>query len=546
MAVAGSAKLKEELPRRLLLVLEALGVTVSALMAKGMTREQLLDPEFQRGIEAEMWRRGDLSYLLKPSAQTDVYRFTMDWKAEHPQECGPLLWNVRRGGGKSHLGLNLCVSRCLKDPNHMARFVSPTTKQTGEIIEQPLKTILDDCPKDLYPEKRYDKYYFRNPAWEDPKAVSVLHLCGCKEQAGALRGPRSDTIFVDEAREIDDLQYIIEGVLTPHFITREAHEPLLIISSTPPDYGTHPFWTVFVDPAERDGRYIRRNVEEDDDFTEADRKMLIGVCHDEKSTAWKREALCRRVSAEERMVIPEFGSSEDGDEIRVITLVDSWPRPKHYFPHMGADFGLMDNSAMLWGYVHWPEDEQQQLLLVVEDEYVTHYRSTGELAEALKAKEETLYADAPHKDSLGRPIVRRYADNDALALMSFRVDHGIQISAADKWDLESSIAELRTKFREGRIRILKRCTKLINQLENGLLDKKGRIERSEDQAIGHCDAIMALAYLNRMINWRLCPIPLRQVSGHNLWVNRQPIDVRRAPVSVTREPLYIMNQPVVQ
>lgn len=492
------------------------------------------DPAFRDGMHAQAIYAGNLSWVCRKHAQRDVYDFTGQWKVQHPDEAGPIVWNCHRGMGKSFLGLLMCVERCLKFPNQEVRFGSPTGVQTRDIAIPNLRLLLDLFPescRELYPEKSGPSYSFRNPTWENKSAVSTLHLVSCKDEAQSKRGPRSDFIFLDECRDIDDLTYVIDDVLWFHFTGRSS--PLMILSSTPPDSCSHSYWTKYQAESEAEARYIRRNVEENQDFTKKDEKMLLAICKDKKSTTWKREALCLKVPNEKSMVIPEW--VQDDDEVKRTSLFTEYQRPTHYFPHVVMDLGCMDNTAALFGYVDF-----EHAKLVVEDEVVVHYKSLGEIANLVKKKAAEVFPTPPFP-------LRWIADNNGLELYTLRRDHQLYASAADRWDPEAGIAALRTKFVQGKIRINAKCKRLIEQLESGLKDERGKIIRDGNPEIGHLDAIMALVYMCRMIPWSRNPFPITYQKGQNVWypTGRRAALPMHDDVIITHERPVIFRQGVV-
>ncbi len=486
------------------------------------------DPAFRDDLNAQAIYTGNLSWICRKNAQRDVYDFTNQWKVEHPDEAGPIVWNCHRGMGKSFLGLLMCVERCLKFPNQEVRFGSPTGVQTKDIAIPNLRLLLDLFPescRELYPEKSGPNYYFRNPTWGNKSAVSTLHLVSCKDEAQSKRGPRSDLIFLDECRDIDDLNYVIDDVLWFHFTGRA--NPLMILSSTPPDSCSHPYWTTYQARAETDGTYIRRNVEENKDFSAKDEKMLLHICKDKKSTTWKREALCLKAPNEKSMLIPEW--VQDDEAVKKTTVFTEWKRPSHYFPHVAMDLGCMDNTAALFGYVDF-----ENAKLVIEDEVVVHYKSLGEIADLVKKKAAEVFPTPPFP-------LRWIADNDGLELQTLRRDHQLYASAADRWDPDAGIASLRTKFSQGKIRINARCKRLIEQLESGLKDEKGKIVRDDNPEIGHLDAIMALVYMNRMIPWSRNPFPNTVQTGNDIWYPRG----KNAAIPVIHDVIISNERPVI-
>jgi hypothetical protein len=482
--------------------------------------KNISEEEKRRLMQEELWYRGDLEYLLREQSQVPAYQFVHNWKTTNPDRLGPIVWNNHRRWGKSFALVCLCVERCLRYPNQEVRFGAPTFKQAVEIVQPLLRSVLNHCPEDMYPEKTGGRYKFNNPRWGLPHAESALSIVSCKEGADDQRGLASDMVVLDECRDIDDLAYVIESVFLYHFSGRP--NPLFILSSTPPNTTDHP-WIDKLYEAHREQRYFTMSVEQNKDFTKRDEEMLLAVCKTKESTTWRREALCEIVADEAAMIIPEFPRAKD------ITVVDSWPRPEWFFPHMAVDFGWIDMSAVLFGYIDFKNQ-----LLIIEDEYVENYKTIGQIAAAIKEKEKNLgYPDLPYP-------IRRFGDNDQLELANLRIDYQIPISSAEKYDRESAIALLRTKFQEGRIRIYNRCKNLIYQLENGLKDPKGKFVRTEK--CGHCDAIASLVYMNRMINWQANPYPFRPHFNpdiFNLW-EKKPLGT--GTVRITKQPIPIFGR----
>jgi len=473
----------------------------------------------------ESWFRGDLRHLLRPHAQREVYDFTKDWKKEHPNSIGPLVWNCHRAFGKSFELVCMCIERCLEKPHQDVKFGAPTYDQCKSIVSPIIETVLRSCPSELRPEKKGRRYEFRNPRWGSPDAFSVLTLVSCKDDADNQRGLRSDMVVLDECRDIPKFEYVVRAVFNFHFAGRR--NPLFILSSTPPDSQDHSWSRVFAEQASRDDRYIKVSVEDDRDWTKRDDEALLDVCEgDREGTTWQREALCELVSDAGSLIVPEFQKAKD--EI----VVDEYERPSHYFPHMSVDFGFMDFTAALYGYVDFEEQ-----MLIIEDEVVVNYRCTGDLASLMKAKEHHVFPKPPYR-------VRRFGDNDPQQLHDLRVEHEYPIQEAQKYGRESACARLRTLFQDRRIRIHSRCENLIRQLKNGVRNQKGDFVRSE--TLGHCDAIAALIYLNRMINWTLNPFPDGtgpDMANHFMpWNSRK---IRTGNVTITHEPVVFTKQRVI-
>lgn len=475
-------------------------------------------------LEEECWYRGDLRYICRPRSQKLVYDQIKNWKTTNPDRLGPIILNAHRAFGKSFLLLLMAVERCIALPGQDVKFAAPTGKQCTDIATPLLRLILSKCPRKLLPHKGQGKYTFHNPRWSDPDAISVLHIVSCKDDAEGQRGLRSDMIVVDECRDVPNFRYVTKDIFLFHFAGRA--NPLYVLSSTPPNSMDHP-WCSYIEEAIPENRYIEFPVTENKDWNDKDESMLLAVCGSKETTTWRREALCERVSEESSLIVPEFQHAEG--EI----VVESYQRPSHFFPHTCVDFGFMDFTAALFGYVDFIKN-----LLVIEDEVFVKYKTTGEIVKLIQDKEAAL-----GYKSEGPRAVRRIGDNDPQQLANLSLDHGLYISATEKWDKERWLNELRYNVQIGKIRILDRCKSLIYQLRNGVREPDvDRLKFLRGEKVGHCDAIDALIYLNRMVNWRANPFPfVDNFDKFNQIRSGVPQEPGGGTIKITHKPIYIMD-----
>lgn len=469
----------------------------------------------------EFWYRGDLSHLLRKDAQARAYRAIYDWKVQHPDEFGPFVLNCHRGMGKSFLLILLAIERALRDPNSLVRIGAPDREQCRSYARPILRQILEACPQEIYPTKVEDTWYFKNPRWGNPEAVSELWLISLKDDAEGQRGPRSDLIVIDEARNVENLGYVVEDILGWHFVGR--NRPLMVLCSTPPESGAHPFSKVYVPEAQSDKRYIEIPVTENEDFRPQDKRALLKFCRGANSIAFKREGLCKLVSDPDRLIVSEFPEAQG--EI----VVSSWKRPEFFFPYLFMDTGWVDFTALIWAYPEWPSQH-----LIVEKTILVRKKNTGFIARLIKETEEELYgATGPYHQ------VQRVGDLTPQQLDDLEVDQGVTVlPAVDRHDPDATIAHLRTRIYERRIRIVEPTNRgLIYQLENGVRDPKTlKIPRTPE--LGHCDALMALAYGNRNVDYLANPFPrTRHFSTEKHY--SQPLQEEDGPIRITRNPLWI-------
>lgn len=452
----------------------------------------------EEAIRSELWARGDIRDELFPTSQLVLFDKIEAWRAAHTGDVGPAVLNCHRGMGKSWFLAYYGLSCCLRRAGCVARFGSPTLTQTEEIAIPILTKILSNIPPAIRWRKVANNYYFKSPLHPAKTPESVFNLFSCKEDAESMRGKRANIILLDEVASIPNAQYVIDEVLL--FLFAGQEDPMMILSSTPPRRPDHAFTSYFIPAAQKDGRYFKIAINENVDFPAQQRQMLAKVCGGVDTIGWKREALCITEPDPSALAVFEFVAAE-------AEIVRETEMPSHYFAYLFMDAGFMDYTACLFA---WVEFIQQKL--VIEDEYVVHYRSTLDIAEAIKKKELVLFGEGVHFDRL-----RRYADTNQQQLHDLRSVYGLPFAAAKHFELESALAEFKSAIQLRDIWIHPRCVNFIHQLKTSTLNRRrndfqrpDEIDLNQDPTrpiLGHSDAIMAGVYGWRMVKQRMLDNP---------------------------------------
>lgn len=404
----------------------------------------------------------------------------------------------------------------MRYPFQQVRFGAPNAEQGRTFVLPIIQSILARCPVEISPEKVGMTWTFKNPRWGRSDATSQFHLVSCKDDAESLRGPRSDMVLLDEVRDIPNLQYVVEDVFGFHFVGRD--DPIMVMCSTPPKTAGHAFTQLYAKEAEEEQRYFVCSVEDNPDWRQQDDKILSKLCHGKDTVAWRREALCHLVSDPEKMIVPEFLDAEK--EI----VVDDYPRPSHFFPWVFIDTGWVDFTAIIYAYVDWLAST-----LVVERTVLVRKKNTAEIADLIISNEKDLYGNVAHQ-------VTRVGDLTPQQLDDIESIYGVMIHDAEKHDPDSCCAELRARVGKRKIRIIRDGNEgLIYQLRNGIRDDKGRFARSEE--MGHCDAIAALMYGNKFVDYHANPFPSGYAIPNDVFVSRREEDPQQ--LKITRFPLRI-------
>jgi hypothetical protein len=118
-------------------------------------------------LAAELWRRGELSYKLRPH-QRDLYGLLNGLATR------TAFIDCARRFGKSFTALLWCVEQGLRR-ELLVRFAAPTQRDLEEIYHPIMETICEDAPEELCPVWRTTKgrghYFF-------PSTGSKLYMFG--------------------------------------------------------------------------------------------------------------------------------------------------------------------------------------------------------------------------------------------------------------------------------------------------------------------------------------------------------------------------------
>lgn len=429
--------------------------------------------------KAELIRRGNVAWMLHPG-QKDLL------SAWEQGDHKITVWNCARRFGKSYLLTILAFQYCLANKGVQVRYAAATQKQVKSIILPLIDQILAEFPHDVRPTHS-------NGVWTFPSSGSKLMLAAADYKDGdALRGVASDLVLVDEAGFVKKLRYLVQDILLPQLLTTNGR---LIMASTPPRSIAHEF-VEYVQQAVAENSYAKKTIYDNPRLSTSQVESVIIQCGGKDTDTFKREYMCELISDSSARIIPEF---------RDTSHVKKMPIPQYFQPYVAADFGLKDYTAILFGYLDFIRQK-----IVIQGELVFNYKTTNEMAIEVKKIEERLW-----KQHNRQPI--RIGDNELQVLWDLSKDHKLVFKPATKWDKEAAIASLRDGFVHDKVEIWPDCKNLIHQLNNGVWNE-ARTGFERNDSLGHCDAVDALVYMYRHVNWKLNPIPERSPNKFNEYI----------------------------
>ena len=418
------------------------------------------------------WTRGLLSYKLY-DYQQELYDLI-----SKSTELKTVL-NVSRRYGKTFCLLLYCLEYGLRNPGKMIRFASPFKVNLKKIIHPIMSQIMGDCPTDYRPwfKSQENAYILYNG--------SEIHLAGVNNgHCDDLRGQVCHLGVIDEAGDVDELNYLYRSILLPQCMTCNGR---VIMSSTPSKIKDHDFYNL-CEEAINDGTYFMRTVFENKFMTPEKLETYIKESGGRESATFKREYLCQFVTETEKLITPEW----DDKFIQEIERDEFF---QYYHKYTYLDLGVKRHYTC--GLFAWYDFKHARL--VIDDEFTMLDMTTQTLCNKIKEYEKKVFGIYP--------VRLRIADNNnPLLINDMSYLHQLPVVATNKDTLEAMINELRMFISAGKVIINPRCQFLINNLRHGTWDKT-RERFAESKLYGHFDALAAIMYGVRNLDQTTNPIP---------------------------------------
>jgi len=452
---------------------------------------------------AELWKRGDLSYLLHDT-QKEVKKTLLTSSGR----ISTLL--MARRSGKSYLLITMSIEECLKKPRATVKYTAPTQAQAKEITTQIMPEILKDCPKELTPV-----WYENDKQYVFPNG-SRIQLRGVdNKRHEGLRGGSSDMCIVDEAGFTDELDYIVKSILRPTVLTTGGR---IFLVSTPSKQAGHDFIEKYVKPAQASGQLKIYTIDDNPMLTQdVIEELKAEYPQGENDPQYLREYYCKIVFDEDTIVVPEFLQLKD----EIIT--DDYELPPFYDAYVSGDVGFKDLTIYLFGI--WDFRNHR---LIVTDEFVINGAqniTTQKIADGIKQKESTNFLIGGEQVA---PYMR-VMDNDLIMISDLRNLHNLVFFPTAKDNKQAAVNQLRMMVAQKQIIIDPKCKNLIYHLTTATWDKNHksfvRLPRSSDGILpsNHADGVDGLVYMVRNINMNKNPYPsdYGELKGSNIFRGRK-------------------------
>jgi hypothetical protein len=429
----------------------------------------------QRYACAEMFRRGDISFLLHPEQQK-----LLTWIDERERDIAVIC--ISRQWGKTTMLLAYAFAYLLTHPNVTVIFLAPHAKQVEDYLLPRLSFILQFLPEDLIPGRRGRNFHFLNG--------STLRLEGANVGRGQrMRGDSAHLVIIDECRDVFELRHIVEAAISPMLTTTDGR---IVMISTPPESPLHEFTDFFIRNAIASGDFYQATYKQNPLLSTKRLRYLITQAHKggENNPTFRREYMADYSLADpERKVMREFDVKSNNE------WFETYAGPGNRLVRMytGLDYGYSDPCGLLFGFY-----DPEEGALVVEYEFAKRQMSTDDVGAEVMAGERKLRTQLPN----ALPEAIRVMDISPQLMADLHNGFNLKFEPAAKVpNMLAMLNRLRTSFNEGKVRINPRCTQLIFQLTSGIFDQKTRGGYVRTSIAGHLDLLDALKYLNLNVRW---------------------------------------------
>lgn len=444
----------------------------------------------KKAITAELWRRGLIHYKMH-SNQREMYEIF-----KTAPDNSTMVWLLARQSGKSYcLGL-IAVMECLAKPNSIVKLLTDTRIHAKTIFYPIFREIFDDCPADLKPEyvKSDSVYIFKNG--------SQIQMAGSDGgNAERLRGQKSDLVLIDEAGFADNLKYNVQSILMP---TTTHTAGKIILASTPPAEPDHEF-IEFIEEAETNRLLTKKTLFDNPMLTIEQKNNIVSKFKGGLTNSqFRREYMCEIVKDENLSVLPEV------DDELLSKIVRPHLTPPFYDKYVAMDIGFKDLTVILFGYYDFKEDR-----VIIQAEIAKNGKEIHLPVFTKEIQDRELELWTNHLTNEFITPKSRVSDINPFVIQEIGIYsrknnsmHPLDFGMPQKHDKLANLNKLRVMLANEKVIIDPSCETLIRHLKHcKWKDKTNKSEFARSQDDGHYDAVDALLYFIRSVDYSANPYP---------------------------------------
>lgn len=458
----------------------------------------------QKKAKEALWLRGEFLPLVLDTTQQAMV------EAFRASESVFYIWLCSRRIGKSVALIAVAVEQALKNPNTRILYLSKTTDNVREIVDQASSVVLIGCPEEIKPwfNKNENKFIFHNGS---EIRVKGLDLSG----SDAIRGVKGELVILDEFCFMKNLNTTISSVIMPMVI--ECGGRVLLASSAPNSPGHESI--EWIQKAEDRGAITLKTIDDCPRWGEKQKQTFLAEAGGKDSSTARREYYCEIIVEREHAILPSFTAARAEEIIKAI------PFPYDYIPdtYVSLDIGFRDLSVALFAW--W---DYENAKLVIQDEVILKgaQATTENIAAEILKKERELWPNLePHK---------RVCDTDPRLIEDLKRLHNLHFRPTKKDNKEAQINQANIMIGNNTVLINPKCKTLIAHGKYGIWNPS-HTSFMRTSALGHCDAIDSLLYLIRNIDRNRNPHENPSAGLGQIWHGNEPDRQETKSVSAIRK-----------
>ena len=442
-----------------------------------------------RAVE-ELWNRGKFLDLILDTTQQGMVE---DFKNSNNIFY---MWLCSRRLGKSVALNGVAIELALTKPGARILYLSKTTDNVNEIVDQASSVILNACPDALKPQfkKQENKFVFPNG--------SEIRIKGLDNTGpDVIRGVKADLVIFDEFCFMKNLDNLISSVVMPMVIECDGR---ILMASTPPDTPGHDSLS-WIHKAEERGALTRKTIYDCPRWNSKQIRAFASEAGGENTDTFKREYLAQVVVSRSKAILPALTDEKYDSVIKAVSL-------PYYAPdcYVSLDIGFRDLTVVLFGY--WDYEEAK---LKIQDEIVLrgNAATTDNIARRIENKEYELW---------GRHLpYKRVCDTDPRLIADLKKLSNLQFRPTRKDNKEAQVNQVNIMIERNQIQVDPKCKTLLIHMKYGIWNDT-RTGFARTKSLGHCDAIDALLYMARNVDRGNNPLPTQTVGYNQIYHGTQP------------------------
>lgn len=430
------------------------------------------------------WQSGVLNYRRRNTQKYLKMKTEQAWA----RGCRKIYWECTRRLGKSSELLATFTEHCQQTPGWRAGFFAPVKDGLKDYIEPIIEETYKDCPAHIRPIFNESRLMI-----EFSNGSVIVFRGSNNKQHRVRRGQEFHEVGVDECRDVDELDVLIDSVLMPSLFDKGGH---MYMSSSPADTRSHPLYR-YRQQAETGGWLIKITIWDANRMDplvypmariqEWQRETLQSVDGQDK---WEREYECKWVVNKSRAAVPEWSAA----------FIQETPRDPYYqfYQHYVAiDWGYRDFTAIGFATYLWrPAKLQVEGELAFSGQEVRSDRVAAAIAQHAHKLWGSEWDARMVSDSADPILINELNAHPGMSFVPVQKEH----------TLEAMLNQFRVLVSQGKVVVSMKCPLTLHCLANAIWDQQ-RKKLDQDVFARHFDHLMQLVYMSRILDTASNPIP---------------------------------------